>query len=316
MKILHDFKDLKKLPEIHMHPVRPKVHCPIDNEDFKSSLSQVLNTDLPEERREWIDEMCNRGPFDIPRFSMDELRFALRRMRRGRCSDSAGVTLEMFLYCGDGLLQAMLGCLNSMLHTGVLPSDWQETLFVMLPKGGSKRDVKNWRPIAILRIPYKIFARLLFQRLQPKLEKSQCSDQCGFRPGKSVDDAFIVLEELCCKSCEWGQSLWVVSLDLTKAFDRIEHPLLFNALDEQGVPAEYARLLSDIYHNQRGSVNGSGLFEITRGVKQGDVLSSLLFNCGLEHAVRRFQDRVCGSGIGAGGPTRLTNIRYAGEWPL
>ena len=54
-------------------------------------------------------------------------------------------------------------------------------------------------------------------------------------------------------------------------------------------------------HNQRGSVNGSGFFEITRGVKQGDVLSSLLFNSGLEHAVRRFKDRVRGSGIDVGG---------------
>ena len=68
-----------------------------------------------------------------------------------------------------------------------------------IAKGGSKREINNWRPIAILRITYKIFARLLFQRLQPKLDKSQCSDQCGFRPGKFVDDAFIALEELCCK---------------------------------------------------------------------------------------------------------------------
>ncbi|CAK0807184.1 unnamed protein product [Prorocentrum cordatum] len=72
-------------------------------------------------------------------------------------------------------------------------------------------------------------------------------------------------------------------------------------------------LLSDTYHNQGGSVNGSGFFHITRGVKQGDVLSSFLFNSGLEHAVKRFKDRVRGSGTDVGGSERLAKILYADD---
>ena len=183
----------------------------------------------------------------------------------------------------------------------------------MLPKTGSRNDVKNWRPIAILRITYKIFARLLFARLQPVLEREQTRDQVGFRPGRSVDDAFVVLEDLCTKAWEWELPLWIASIDLTKAFDRLEHHVLFRALSEQGVDVEYVRLLSDIYSAQWGSVNGSAAFDITRGVKQGDVLSSLLFNAGLEHAVRKFKARAQQCGFDVGGVSLLSNMRYADD---
>ena len=83
--------------------------------------------------------------------------------------------------------------------------------------------------------------------------------------------------------------LWIISVDLTKAFDRIEHHALFDALRKQGVHGEYIRLLSDIYQNQTGTVNDSASFCISRGVKQGDVLSSLLFNASLEAAVSDFK---------------------------
>eukprot|EP00959_Pyramimonas_sp_CCMP1952_P409368 8579231-Pyramimonas_sp.AAC.1 len=98
---------------------------------------------------------------------------------------------------------------------------------------------------------------MLFARLQPDLEKEQTHDQVGFRPGRSVDDAFVVLEDLSTKAWEWQLPLWIASIDLTKAFDRLEHHVLFQALSEQGVHVEYVRLLSDIYSAQWGSVNGS-----------------------------------------------------------
>ena len=104
-----------------------------------------------------------------------------------------------------------------------------------------------------------------------------------------------------------------MSVDLTKAFDRIEHPALFLAMADQGVHQEYLRIQADIYHPQVAAVNGGEPFDITRGVKQGDVLSSLLFNAGLEQAIRRFKLRIGDRGIDVGGLEKLTNVRYADD---
>ena len=88
------------------------------------------------------------------------------------------------------------------------------------------------------------------------------------------------------KTIEWNVPFWMVSIDLRKAFDRISYHAVFQALRDQNVPEGYIQLLNLLYQNQTGSVNGSKLFSILRGVKQGDVISLMLFNAGIEKAFR------------------------------
>ena len=104
---------------------------------------------------------------------------------------------------------------------------------------GDLKDASNWRPIAILPILYKIFARLLYQRLQPILEMEQSDDQFGFREKRRIEDVFSILENLVGKTNEWNLPLWMASIDLRKAFDRILHVPLFDALRVQCVPEGY-----------------------------------------------------------------------------
>ena len=74
-------------------------------------------------------------------------------------------------------------------------------------------------------------------------------------------------------------SLWMISMDMRKAFVTIDHIVLMRALRSRGLPEEYVSLLSVLYSNQKASVNGSSEFKIQRGVKQGDPFSAILFNC-------------------------------------
>ena len=73
---------------------------------------------------------------------------------------------------------------------------------------------------------------------------------------------------------------------MRKAFDTVEHEKVIEALLHSGVPQEYCALLRLLYANQRGSVHGSKEFHIQRGVKQGDTLSAILFNCVLDLAFK------------------------------
>ena len=129
------------------------------------------------------------------------------------------------------------------------------------------------------------------------MEAQQSDDQFGFRRNKRIDDIFGILENMFGKTDEWNLPLWMVSLDLRKAFDRIKFRPLFVALREQGVPEAYVQLLAALYEKQKGSVNGSDFFDILRGVKQGDVLSSMLFNAGLEAAFREWRSRLTSEGF-------------------
>ena len=116
------------------------------------------------------------------------------------------------------------------------------------------------------------------------------------------------------KGVEYNVPVWVLTIDLKKAFDRVDHTALFYALREQMDP-EYVCLLEKLYETQYGNV-GSFRFRIGRGVRQGDVLSPILFNAALEHAMCKWKKRLCGKGFALDEnktSPRLTNIRYADD---
>ena len=94
-----------------------------------------------------------------------------------------------------------------------------------------------------------------------------------------------------------------------------EYSSLFGALQSQGVSRPYLKLLAALYCNQTGDVNGR-TFPIQRGVKQGDVISLLLFNAGLEHAMRKWKLRLQHCGFDLGNSEILTNVMYADDLML
>ena len=106
----------------------------------------------------------------------------------------------------------------------------------------------------------------------------------------------------------------MVSIDLRKAFDRISHRALFQSLREQNVPESYIQLLGLLYQNQTGCVNSSKAFPILRGVKQGDIISPMLFNAGIEKAFREWKKRLQNHGfLFIENESRFTNTRYADD---
>ena len=189
-----------------------------------------------------------------------------------------------------------------MLEDECLELSWQDALFKMLPKTGEFSDVSNWRPIAVLKITYKIFAKLTHTRIAPLLDANQCHDQVGFRPNLGVDHAFATKDSIVGKCLEWNEALWIASLDLRKTFDRIEFDSLFAALCHQEIPPPYMHLLSCLYRSQKGHLKDGPRFAIQRGVKQGDVLSPTLFNTGLEHAFRSWKAKLSTQGLHVGVP--------------
>ena len=155
---------------------------------------------------------------------------------------------------------------------------------------------------------------MIYCRLQPILDSHQSNDQFGFRAKCRIDDVFTILENLIGKTNKWNIPIWMASLDLRKAFDRIEFGPLFTALRGQNVPEHYVQLLAALYKNQTGSVNGNMHFPILRGVKQGDVISPMLFNAGLEMAFRSWKLKFKTHGFCFGAANlKFTNTRYADD---
>ena len=179
----------------------------------------------------------------VPRLTLQELGTVLRGLHYGKAADADGMVAEVFKYSHIPLQKCSLNIYNSMFASGSFETSWQHTLFTMLPKPGGSSKPNNWRPIAVLKTTYKNFSRLFYNRLRVVMDEQQQNDQTGFRPNTGIHDAFVVLECLSSKSLDWNPPIWCLSLDLTKAFDRIEYSPLFDALLQRVVPRCYCTLL-------------------------------------------------------------------------
>ena len=120
------------------------------------------------------------------------------------------------------------------------------------------------------------------------------------------------------KTSEFQKKQWISAVGFKKTFDSIEQAGIWHALSLQKVPHAYIRLLQSLYSEQTAHVCTdviSKSFDIKRGTKQGDPLSSLLFNSLLEHIFWKLKVkwRELGIGIDMGTEERLNNLRFADD---
>jgi len=257
----------------------------------------------------------------VPAFTDNELVKALKTLKNGKCKDTVGVRAEMLKNTGNNMRKVLLDLFNSILQ-GTLdtPKSWKRSVITVLYKSGDPTEPKNYRPICIIPLLYKLFSKLLYSRLYPILEQAQCPDQAGFRHGYSTVDHLFVFKMLQEKSQEFQLNTWAAALDFKKAFDSIDQTYLWNALGEQNVPKTYIEVLQGLYRSQSAQVKTDKMsreFVIERGTKQGDPLSSLLFNAVLERVMRRVKDsfgmKKYGIKLGATEDMRLSNLRFADD---
>ena len=172
----------------------------------------------------------------------------------------------------------------------------------------------------MLSILYKVFSKIVCNRIRWILDKAQPVDQAGFRPGFGCDDHLLAMTIIWEQCNEFQLPVWIAAVDFTKAFDTVEHASLWAALSEMGVPQAYIRVFAKLYKDQYGIVvtdKESRKFEIKRGTKQGDPTSPNLFNAVLEYALadaqKEWRKKGWGLDVGTGRLQTLCNLRFAGD---
>eukprot|EP00959_Pyramimonas_sp_CCMP1952_P370459 7758732-Pyramimonas_sp.AAC.1 len=143
----------------------------------------------------------------------------------------------MLKFGGEAVRHAVLDMCNAIIKPGSpTNTQWKHTVMKVFFKDGGPTRPSNYRPICTLPALYKLFARLLYQRLDMYLGPEQSCDQAGFRKGFSTIDHKFTMSCIQEKADEFQQTVWNCALDFKKAFDTVEHGSLWEALRGQGVP--------------------------------------------------------------------------------
>jgi len=158
-------------------------------------------------------------------FTKAEFRDAIFSMHPDKCSGPNGYSPGFYQHfwnlCGDDIFKECCGWLD----TGQFPPDLNITNIALIPKGSSQVSMKDWRPIALCNVLYKIISKVLANRLKNVLLQCISDNQSAFVPGRSIlDNAMVAIEVLhFMKAKTRGEDRYLaLKLDISKAYDRMD----------------------------------------------------------------------------------------------
>ena len=207
---------------------------------------------------------------------------AVNQLKTGKSSGLDGLSSEHILLSCPFVCKPLAALFTSMLTHGFMPQSMINSVIVPVVKSKTKSvmDKSNYRPIALATVLSKVFERILLKRLEKYVSLED--NQFGFRQKLSTDLCIFVLKECLRFYTTHGSNMYVCFLDATAAFDRISHAKLFEKLINLKVPLYIVRILFYWYINQKICIRWNNImsscFYVTNGVRQGGILSPLLFN--------------------------------------
>ena len=202
---------------------------------------------------------------------------------------------------------------NECLESENIPTQWTQSSAIIIPKKGDRKDLKNYRPIALLPTIYKTFTKVLANRITRQLDEQQPREQAGFRRGFSTTDHLQVVNQVLERARECKIPMCMVFVDYEKAFDSIEINAVINALIRQNLPKKYIRTLLNINTDCSTSIrlfHDDIVIPINRGVRQGDTISPKLFSGALEDVFQKLNWESRGIIVDGG---RLNHLRFADD---
>lgn len=227
-------------------------------------------------------------------FTFDELLSVLQDLQTGKAPGFDGIPTEVY-----GILRhsapachmgrVLLTLLNKVYISGHIPQSWTASVLVPVFKKGDRSNPSNYRGIALMQSSLKLLCLMLNRRLSAAVEGLGLltQHQAGFRPREEAVAQAITLLEILQRRSTAELDTWALFLDIKKAYDTVPHCALFEKLSAQfGLHGTALNFLQSLYDSSTVQVcvgRGAGAclstpIPILRGLRQGCVLSPLLFN--------------------------------------
>ena len=239
------------------------------------------------------------GALDHP-IVKDELEKAKRILKAGKAPGMDNLLNEMIEPLVELYPKLLLKLFNNVLTNTWICNDWLLSLITTIHKKGTKEDPDNYRGVSLMSCLAKLFLTIINDRLTEFVSARNIlsSGQLGFVSGNRTSDPHIILNNIVQKYChKKKKKVYGCFIDFSRAFDSVPRDILLKKLAAIGINGKIYDIIKAIYSHDKASVKFgqkySPTFRTNRGVRQGSVLSPLLFNIFLSDIQKVFDD--CGT---------------------
>ena len=163
------------------------------------------------------------------------------------------------------------------------PTSWKYSKVIPIHKKASKLEMNNYRPVAILSPLSKVLEKVAYEQIYGYFSKNSIlhSNLHGYRQNRSTSTALLTMYDRWIKSAAAGQITGKVMIDLSAAFDLVDHAILINKLKVYGVKNDFIQWIKSYLSQRYQAVwidhSLSEFLHCSVGVPQGSILGPLLF---------------------------------------
>lgn len=230
-----------------------------------------------------------------------------RKLQSGKAPGWDGIPAQFYRKF-DWAAEWLTKVYNEMIRTNTLTKSMKTAAVTVLYKKGQRYCIGNYRPISLLTDDYKIFTKILAERLKRVLGTIIQPEQQGFIGEGDIRGAILQVKEIIEYCNNNNIDAAIIFMDFQKAFDKVDHDSIIDVLKKFNFGPNFINMVKMLYTDveSRLNINGelSEPIKVLGGVRQGCPLSAYLFICVLELLASRLREDQDIKGITAPGDTR------------
>ena len=152
-------------------------------------------------------------------------------MQADKTQGNDGLSKEFYLAFFDILCPNLLKCLNYAFEVGEFSTSQRQAVITLIEKKGRyKHYIKNWRAVFLLNVDAKMLSKILASRVKKVISSLITSDQPAYVPGRVISESIRLTSDLIKYSNIQNIPGYLVTVDIEKAFDLVDHTFLCSVL--------------------------------------------------------------------------------------